>query len=74
MIALIRRSWKMADSVRMLLIISGLLSVMLLGILLAPSSAYATSIALDPSSGRTGAQITITGDGFIGKNGDNLLG
>jgi hypothetical protein len=57
----------MAASARVLLVISGLLSVMLLGILLAPSSAYATSIALDPSSGKTGAQITITGDGFIGK-------
>ena len=51
----------------MLLVISGLLSVMLLGILLVPSRAYATSIALDPSSGKTGAQITITGDGFVGK-------
>jgi len=64
---LIRRSWKVAHPPRVLLVISGLLSVMLLGILLIPSRAYATSIALNPGSGRTGAQITITGDGFVGK-------
>ena len=57
----------MAASPRMLPVISGLLSVMLLGILLMPSRAYATSIALDPVSGQSGMQITLTGDGFIGK-------
>jgi len=64
---LIYRSGKMSVSPRALLVISALLAVMLSGILLIPSRAYATSIALDPSSGKTGMQITITGDGFIGK-------
>ena len=64
---MIQRSRKMAVPPRALLVISVLLAVMLSGILLMPSRAYATSIALDPSSGSSGMQITITGDGFIGK-------
>jgi hypothetical protein len=67
MITLIHRSWKMAVTPRVLLVISVLLSFMSFGILMIPSRAYATSIALDPSSGKTGMPITITGDGFIGK-------
>ena len=57
----------MAVSPRMLPVISVLLLAMLSGILLMPSRAYATSIALDPVSGQSGMQITLTGDGFIGK-------
>jgi hypothetical protein len=64
---LIHRRGQMAVPPRVLLVIPVLLAVMLSGILLIPARAYATSIALDPSSGKTGMQITITGDGFIGK-------
>ena len=64
---LIHRIGKMAVPPGVLPVIPALLAVMLCGILLLPARAYATSIALDPSSGKTGMQITITGDGFIGK-------
>jgi len=63
----IHRKRKTAVYPRLLLVIPVLLSVMLSSIFLMPSSAYATAISLDPSSGSTGMQITITGDGFIGK-------
>jgi len=36
-------------------------------VLMAPSGVSATSITLDPDSGKMGAKVTITGDGFIGK-------
>ncbi len=64
---LIQRSGKISISARTLFILSALLPVMLLVTLLVPSRAYATSITLDPGSGKMGSQITITGDGFIGK-------
>jgi hypothetical protein len=64
---LIHHRGKMAALPGVLPVIPVLLAVMLCGILLFPARAYATSIALDPSSGSTGMQIAITGDGFIGK-------
>ncbi len=67
MMTLISRKGRLFVTPGALLAVTALLSVMLFSVLLAPSRAYATSISLDPSSGKTGAQITITGDGFIGK-------
>jgi len=63
----IYRSMKTAVTLKVLVVISVLLAAILFDILLIPSRAYATSIALDPSSGRSGTQVSITGDGFIGK-------
>ena len=63
----IYRGGKTALFLRVLPVIAVLLAAMLSGILLTPSRAYATSIVLNPSAGKSGMQITITGDGFIGK-------
>jgi len=67
MIKLMYRNSKVIVLPRFLLAISALLSAMLLGILMMPSHAYATSVMLNPDSGKIGASITITGEGFIGK-------
>jgi hypothetical protein len=64
---MIHRRGKMAVPLKVLPVISVLLLTMLSVILLMPSRAYAISITLDPSSGQSGMQITLTGDGFIGK-------
>jgi len=63
----IYRGGKTAALLRVPPLIAVLLAAMLSGILLMPSRAYATSIMLDPGSGKTGMQVSITGDGFIGK-------
>jgi len=54
-------------STRTLLIVSAVLAAMSSLFCLLPSRAYATTIILDPNSGKTGARITLTGEGFIGK-------
>ncbi len=64
---LIYRNGKISLSPGTLFVISALLPVMLLFILMIPARVFATSITLNPDSGKMGAKITITGDGFIGK-------
>ncbi len=54
-------------STRALLIVSAVLAAISSLFCLLPSRAYATTIILDPNSGKTGARITLTGEGFIGK-------
>ena len=63
----IYRGGKTAALLRVPPLMAVLLAAVLSGILLMPSRAYATSIMLDPGSGKTGMQVSITGDGFIGK-------
>ncbi len=61
------RKRKMSGVSRILFFISALLPIMLSIVLMAPSGVSATSITLNPDSGKMGAKVTITGDGFIGK-------
>jgi len=61
------RSSKTPVTPGILFFAAALLPIMLSIILMVPSRVYATSITLNPDSGKMGTKITITGDGFIGK-------
>jgi hypothetical protein len=61
------RRRKISDSSGILFFITAFLPILLSIMLIFPSPVAATSITLNPDSGKMGAKIIITGDGFIGK-------